>query len=306
MAASKKLLPPQYIMDLYQAYQELASAVQEATAALRADEGLPVYLPKFGASNDDHASLEARREAIASIAQLFIPKSNQVLYNAGLLCASPASVEAVEHMNAAKLIFKAAVKAIKDASKVRDLSGNEVSSLLDGRSDLFRTEELKSAMNTARISALDLWKCYAQIRIMPPGLEVFSWTWATTHSRMTKLTVEDARKKVEQYFEGNQEKLEFYTQLLTQCATDEVLIEKVKLGNQLRANYGYLEDGETQRKSCTISGVVIVQGTTLPRYLWRDDPAESGELVKRLDRKSDIAKDPLIKELDIYRYANTK
>ena len=54
----------------------------------------------------------------------------------------------------------------------------------------------------------------------------------------------------------------------------------------------------------TISGIVLLESSKMPRYVWRDDP-ELDELKKpqrleRIDRKIEI--EPFIKPLRLFRY----
>lgn len=77
----------------------------------------------------------------------------------------------------------------------------------------------------------------------------------------------------------------------------------MKLKNQLRANYAFVLDGEIIRSSCPISGVVIVQGKELPRYVWRDNPEVTKVETPQVNRVSKIDSHPLIPQLGLYRYA---
>lgn len=86
-------------------------------------------------------------------------------------------------------------------------------------------------MSTASINALDLKRCYAQIRIMPSNLDVFSWTWATKHSRIKKLTVEEAVAMARKLL--GQETADAGVDIIRrQCRTGEILLRKIELPNQ--------------------------------------------------------------------------
>lgn len=206
----------------------------------------------------------------------------------------------MEHLNAAKAAFKDAVMAIRNFQKETDASVSRISKLI--RDEVtekgYRTEALKKAMGTAGIGSLDLKRCYAQIRIMPPALDVFSWTWATNHARIKKVTLQEAIEMAKKL--PGQGASQTAVDLLNKCNPGEILVKKSTLPNQLRANYAYLEDGSIVRKSCPISGVVIAQQKNLPRKFWRDNP---GDQRRRPAQESGIEEEPLILALDLYRYA---
>ena len=295
------VLPAEYIRVLYEAYQVLAEACLTLSGAVRSDrESYPVYIPTFGMEDSDKESNEAREAAIKSMTQLFVADEGEHVPEAGIVCASPETVAAVEQLNAAKAAFKDAVMAIRNFQKETDASVSRISKLI--RDEVtekgYRTEALKKAMGTAGIGSLDLKRCYAQIRIMPPALDVFSWTWATNHARIKKVTLQEAIEMAKKL--PGQGASQTAVDLLNKCNPGEVLVKKSTLPNQLRANYAYLEDGSIVRKSCPISGVVIAQQKNLPRKFWRDNP---GDQRRRPAQESGIEEEPLILALDLYRYA---
>lgn len=298
-------LPSYLIADLYQSYQSMAEAALRVKSAIRSDgEEYAIVVPKYGETEADTHSNGAREAAIKSITQLYLAQEEEMIVDAGLLCASPATVKEVLAFNDSKKLFKKAVLAIRDYRKAKEIPGQRITSLINDeiKHEGFRSPELKHAMKTARISALDLKRCYAQIRITEPKLDVFSWTWATQHNRLKKMTVAEAEKKLNDMLQDNPAKLEKNLKMLAQCAPDEELVSKVELNNQLRANYGYWDGDTVKRKSCPISGIVIAQQKTLPRYLWRDDPATTGQITQQVSRVSDIEETVFIEPLKLHRY----
>ena len=294
------LLPAEYIRTLYDAYQVLTEACLTLSGAVRSDrESYPVYIPTFGMEDKDKESNEAREAAIKSMTQLFVADESEYVPEAGIVCASPETVAAVEQLNAAKAAFKEAVMAIRNFQKETDASVSRISKLI--RDEVtekgYRTETLKKAMGTVGIGSLDLKRCYAQIRIMPPALDVFSWTWATNHARIKKVTLQEAIEMAKKLSDGTAQTA---VDLLNKCDPGEILVKKSTLPNQLRANYAYLEEGNIVRKSCPISGIVIAQQKNLPRKFWRDNP---GDQRRRPAQESGIEEEPLILALDLYRYA---
>lgn len=300
-----QLIDSQYIADLYSAFQDLLEAKVLAQNAMIADQGKYAVIVKNTATIEQtHAPEDARKNAIFSILEIY--KGSQSAVDAGLLCASEETVGAINRLNEAKQHFKASVMAIRDKYEQKSkLPGKHITYLLKEqyKDHGFRSDFLQKAMSTAGIGELDLKKCYAEIRIMPKNLDVFCWTWATKHSRLNKVSLQQARKKVEEHFKNNTDALDINLRYLSACHDSETLIERVKLKNQLRANYAFAVDGETVRSSCPISGVVIVQGKTLPRYVWRDNPELTEIEAPQVKRVSKIDSHPLIPQLGLYRYA---
>lgn len=295
------VLPSEHVRALYEAYHALAEACLVVRDAMRSDQdAYPAYLPTLGMTEKDCGSNEAREAAIASMTQLFALRENESLPDAGIVCASPATVAVVEQLNAAKFAFKDAVMVIRNFQQKSDSAVSRISKLV--RDEVtekgYRKEALKRAMGTAGIGSLDLKRCYAQIRIMPPALDVFSWTWATNHSRIRKVTVPEAFEMAKKL--TPKETSVIAVDLLNRCNPGEILVKKSSLPNQLRANYAYVEDGTIVRKSCPISGVVIAQQSHLPRKFWRDNP---GDNRRRPAQESKIEDRSFIESLDLYRYA---
>lgn len=301
--ASDAPMDSQFIVSLLHAFNDMNSAKMAVQDAIRADQNdYGVFVPNYGETQDDTHSLSAREAAMLSLTQ-FYKGSGHV--EAGLLCASDATVQTIHAFNAAKQMFKKAVMAIRDAYEPgAALPSRYISNLISQHAEEhgFRGDALKHALKTIGVSELNLKKCYAEIRILPKDLDVFCWTWATQHSRIKKLNLEQVTDKINAYFDGNPDAIEINLRRLSECDPGEELALRVRLKNQLRANYGYKVDGQIVRKSCPISGVVIVQGTTLPRYVWRDDPDVTGFNPPKVPRVSTIESEPFIQQLDLYRY----
>lgn len=301
---NKSKLPSSYTMALYESYQVMIEASIAVKTALNNDLGYPVYIPTYGATETDNESELARKAAIDSIIQLFPAKDGEQLPEAGILCASPETVLIIDSFNKTKNDFKDSVMAIRKYQAEMEVPASRITKLINDEvlEKGYRSEDLQKAMSTAGISSLNLKRCYAQIRIMPPGLDVFSWTWATTHSRIKQVSITEALELAKSL--PNKEASEAALDLLGQCGPGERLVKKVKLANnQLRANYAFIKDGKITRKSCPISGVVIAQQTNMPRKLWRDNPALLDYEVPHLPRVSGIGNEVFIKALSLYRYA---
>ncbi|KZY84941.1 hypothetical protein A3741_28705 [Oleiphilus sp. HI0069] len=258
-------IPSELTSDLHTAFQDVVESRSQAQQWLLADQDhYHVYIPKYGHTAQDKLSVEARLAAISSIGLLHRAKES---IDAGLVCASEETISAVTVLNESKLKFKESVAAIKKFAATAKTPTSQIRGLLNKESSQsgFRTPALEKAMKTVGINELDLKRCYLQTRIMPENLKTFSWTWATTHTRIKKHSLEKALGMVEEYFEGNTDALDINKKKLAACHPNEMLAEKVMLkNNQLRANYAFEVDGELVRKPCTISGVVIVPGEDLP------------------------------------------
>ena len=295
---SDVLVPGELIYELSQAYQSLVDCCDKWKVLSEKDEKVrfEVYVPTFGNNEGQRYSNAARRDAVAKSVALTIDetverknKAAKKQTDAGIICASDETVSAVENVNAAKKVFKATVLKIRDLPTVKKSASRETA--------------LKQAMKSAGIQTLDLRECYRQIRIMPPHLEAFSWTWATSHARIQRLTFNQAMDLAEGLRDQDEKLADTTVDILRRrCSPDQPLVRRVTLPNQLRANYVYRMDGDIVRKSCPVSGVVIAQQSTLPRLAWRPNPMESENDVVRLPRESIIEKEPIIDALRLHRY----
>jgi hypothetical protein len=270
--------------------------------AIRSEAGdYPVYVPTHGDSESDRRSDKARDNALASMTRLFTPGADELeTVDAGILCASQECVRVAHLFNESKSVFKASVLAIRRYQKDSDQMQSTIYRLI--RDEVtekgYRTELLRDAMSVVGIASLDLRKCYAQIRIMPPELDVFSWTWAANHSRIKTITLDEAVEMATNL--PGDAASSAALDLLSKCSADQLFAKRSKLAPQLRANYAYFEGGQVIRKSCPVSGIVIAQQEQLPRMCWRDRP-EKDERRSPV-RRSVIEDAPFIKALELHRY----
>ena len=300
-------LPPELIRNLYEAYLSMSEASLSVRTAVESDhaDDYPVFVPTFGSSEVAHVSYDARSAAIDSMTQLTVQPQGTQLPEAGIVCASPETVALVAALNNAKTEFKKAIMAIRNVQNKADAPVPRITRLINAEivEKGYRTDALKKAMKTTGISSLDLKRCYAHIRIMPPELDVFSWTWATTHSRVKKVSFEEAIAMAKKLPKESTAKAAVEI-LVRRCNPSSPLVRKISLPNQLRANYAYKVDEMVVRKSCPISGVVIAQQKVMPRKLWRPNPGLSEASASRLPRESSIEAEPIVNALGLYRYAD--
>ena len=298
--SEKTVLPQEYVMRLYESYQAMAEACLELKASIEKDaENYPVYVPTYAESEDDRSSEDARITAIKSMTQMFVLNKDEQQRHAGILCGSGETVDAAEKLNGAKKEFKSAIKAIKEFQNVSDIAVSRVTKLINDEvvEKGYRTKRLSQALGTAGIRSLDLKRCYALIKIMPPKLDVFTWTWATTHTRIKKITLDQATEMAKKLSEKD---APVALDLLGRCRPGEIFAKRVPLPNQLRCNYAYLDGNEITRENDNISGIVIAQQHHMPRKLWRDNPGKNN--LPRLKRSSRIQEEVYVKALDLHRY----
>ena len=301
--SNEDILPQHYILELYERYLALQNACIKVKAAIHAaGDDLPVYVPTCSSDKEEQHSVAAREAALKSITQLFHLREDEYLAEAGVLCASPKTVATIEQLNKAKDDFKKAVSDIRAHKIDKDIATAKIDKLISDEMEEKGKREgaIKDAMTTAGIGSLNLKRCYAKIRIMPEHLDVFSWTWATTHSRSKQVTIEEAMKLARSLKKDVTRDIAI--DILSQCSPDEILLRKISLPNQLRANYAYKDNGILTRKSCPVSGIVIAQQTNLPRMVWRENPAITGVEVEKLERLSTIEHTALVDSLHLYRY----
>lgn len=296
-----RMLPSELTFELYQTYSDLVVACQNVRNSILQDgEDYPIYLPTYDSLIQKSYSSTPRTEAIASITQIYAPQKGQNFLRAGLLCASPDTINSIKYLNVAKDEFKAAVMAIRNFAQTKETAASRISSLI--REEItergHRSDVLQHAMATTGITSIDLKRAYAHVRIIEPNLESFSWTWAANHSRIKKLSMDQAVELASSL--SSPEASQAALSLIGQCPPSQEFAIRTPLANQLRANYVYSEEGARKRKSCTISGIVAIQQKHLPKRLWRDDPGEKS--APRLDRETAIEEDVYIRSLNIHRY----
>lgn len=301
---NQDILPQHFIKELHERFLAMENGCIKVKASIRSsNDDFPVYVPTFSEDDQENTSERAREAAIKSITQLFHTREGEYLAEAGILCASSKTVVAIEQLNKTKKDFKDAVMDIRKYQHENKIAVSKVDKLINDelREKGVRTEALTYAMGTARIRSLDLKRCYAIIRILPENLDVFSWTWAATHSRIKKITVNQALAMARSLTDDT--KRNTAVDILSRCPADEILVRKIGLGNQLRANYAYKENDIIVRKSCPVSGIVIAQQAFMPRKFWRSDPGKpDANKPHRLTRVSSIEKEPFVVALGLYRY----
>ena len=292
-------VPPEKITALSDRYRDLEEAIQRVQTAIERDAmHCARFIPTFGTTQDQHTSIDALKAASHSLTRLYLEREAECPTQYGLICASPNTIEHIEALNLAKSTFKKVILEIRAVKKSRDAASASIQKLIEQEvtDKGFRTPQLTEAMHNRRLTGLDLKRCYAKIRVLPPDLEMLSWTWATNHYRSQKLTREKAIALAEKLPTTSRQTA---LDKLKQAGSNEEFVRKVPLPNQLRCNYATL-DGE--RASTPVSGVLIAQQSSLPlRMKWRDDPGE--QEAQQVARRTSLEPKMYIKALRLYRYA---
>lgn len=285
------------LMKMIEAYEAFLAAQGEFSMAIFADSELPIYLP-----GHDEVST-ARKVAVQTMTRNFFLPPGETEIPSGIVCSSEKTLESATQLNQRKDDLQVAI------TEVREIGGAKKTSLdklvdralhREGR----RTDELDLALGRMKLRRLDLLRCYAHIRILPPELESVSWTWATKHSSIKLIDLKEAEKMAEALPVASTRNAVLMA--LGGLKPGEKLALRKSLPNALRANIVWWEDKTRKRKAINVSGIMLSPSTRLPKHcLWRDDPGETPP--SRLER-SDVAleKEPYIKALKIYRYMETK
>lgn len=263
----------------------------------------PVYAPTFSTLESERHSLPARRAAIDSICQLFLRSrgvSEVPFLQTALLCGSNELIDSIHQLNLAKIEFQAVIAEIRSLEKRKGMHADQITDnvLQAFAREGYRSSAMQEAFTREGIGALNLQKCFAKINVLEPNVDVFSWTWATNHSRTKKVTHAEAVKLVYSLNESHAKLAEMAFAELAKDDSNTLYVSRVKQPNQLRANYAFKLEREVIRKSCAVSGVVVLNQKNMPRKHWREDPRDA----PRLQRNSSIEDEPFIGILNLYRY----
>jgi hypothetical protein len=290
---------------LGEAFAALEATSNSLAQCLRADLALPMLLPSFTDSTDPLA----RREAvIASLTRLFREDGKGVPLEAGLVCASTATLAAAHALNHAKAAFKCAILELREEINRRyeNLGHNlRIDHLLNRalarECDIRRQEELSIVLGNLDLRRLDLIACYTHVRVLEPHLQSIAWTWARTRYSGERVTHEEALKMAEAL--QGQEKVQAI-QVLSRFPGNATFMQVKSLPTvQLRANLVF-RDLVPPRKSISIAGPILTPDTCLPRYVWRDKP-EDGKSAIRLKRSdAQISDRALVAALKLHHYVN--
>lgn len=221
-----------------------------------------------------------------------------ILVGAGLVAASPTTLQAITNLNHAKDNFKTAILSLK-AAKI-PTSDPYLTEHFEQTLDK-RLATTRQSLRRMGLSRLHLKQCYRKIPILPRPLRV-SWTWANTKA-ITRITVEQAEALLLK--QGNDASIIIQLNKLRNLNLDTPLAVVQELAPHLRANIVLPTDtGETTR--------IMVKGTvplfypyeeTLPLPLLRPPGQKQGKKAERPIR-SDVKLDPepFLPAIHVHRY----
>ncbi len=279
------------IEQLSAAFIVFTKALLDVEKAIRNDpeHGYQSFVPV----NADTVNEYPRELAIKSIRRVRVDPD---LVVTGLLCASPKTLKAIEKLNDAKEQFQSAVMLIKGKSHT---SSKMLQKLMGLDQSKKRDDGLATALRAIGGQSFDLRSCYAKLQVLPKDTSSVSWTWAMKHKRIKKYSLDDAFKLSERL--TNEKAKQAATIQLNRVPANETLIQKLDMPPQLKANIKYWDKGRELKKNITVSGILIVQGKTLPEYLFREKPETAQQ---RLSRTRTIEDKLFVPTLKMYRYAN--
>lgn len=285
------------IKALHQAFSRLEEATAKAEVALWRDRALPVVLP-------EHPVGAAQREvAIAELTRLRHRNDGDPHIRSGIVCASPATVDAIEALNLAKAAFKETVVAFRKAQDNEKHSNHLLlRRFLEQTNESIPVDEWSDLeISFARLQwhRLDLLHCYANVRILPPDTHTVSWTWATVHSAQTVIKKERAIQLAMAL--DDPEKQAIALADLGKVRQNE-LIQFKRLPPQLRMNVMHPGGKNGRSTAYTVSGILIQPNTRLPEYIWRPAPVPDTHKLRRRVKRSDAAlsAEPCVPLLHLY------
>jgi hypothetical protein len=234
--------------------------------------------------------------------RIFQKKRSDKFLTAGILCTSDQLANKIEVFNNVKSsFFHLATKAQRIYSpSARKTPGRFISTLLrnEFKQDTQRFTFDLATREQILYNQIDLLACRCIIRVLPKNMDVFSWTWTSSHKQITKVTRSNALKLAKNLTDPEKE---LALEALALCPDNE-FAKVVPLKEQLRANYAYIEDGVRIQKSTPLSGVVVLPQKNLPRLQWREPPSQREHIEPRIQRKSSIDNEPFIAEIGLHRY----
>lgn len=288
---------------LSEAFGALEVANHELGLCLRADAALPVLLPTYTGSPEPLA----RREAVVATLTRMLRSDNEAqLLEAGLVCASSDTLVAARVVNDAKAVVKDAITRLREEIHERHQKIGQnlridhlLQRALARESDPKRLDDLSQLLRNLDLKRIDLIACYTQIRILEPRVNSISWTWARTRYSGERVTHKEALQMAEA-LEGD-EKVNAMAAINRFPSHAMFMQVKTLPALQLRANL-VIQDRNPPAKAISVSGPVLSPDTTLPRYVWRDRPAD-GQPPARLKRSDTlISEQPFVPALKLHSY----
>lgn len=286
-----------------EAYAALDTANQALAQGLRADIALPTLLPTYTGSPEPASRREA---AVASMTRMFRYDGECPPLEAGLVCASPATLEVAHRVNEAKLAFKEHITSMRKEIESRfEKIGNNLridhllQRALSKDRDFRRQHDLNIVLRNLDLARMDLIACYTQIRILEPQLKSISWTWARTRYTGVRVSHKEALLMSEE-LDGDERQQAI--QAISRFPADACFIQvKAQPTAQLRANLMF-HHRTPPEKSISVAGILLSPDPSLPIYVWRDRPADGAPQARLKRRDTRVSDRPLIPALRLHSY----
>ena len=258
-------------------------------------DGYGCYAPTVFDKDDLRRSVAARNVLIDAACQLFYIPGKEPELIPGVLCSSPETIEAIHKLNELKTAFKRCVAIIRKQFPVNSAINQLIRKGYTVNDDGQNTMELLH-------DTLNLKRCYAHLKVLPPNTLSVSYTWANRHTSGKKVSRDKVEKEMIPNLQGEDAQATAL-KLLNSVSDDEFVLIKGYKPPVLRANTTYREDGDTQRSSLVVSGALIVGTRNPPHLRWRETEDSNINNPSPVRRKNTIEEEPYIKTLKLHRYA---
>lgn len=245
-------LGSEYRLNVLQSFQKLQDSLAALEDAVcQQDAHLPVWFqPPQNLQLPNQ--LSDREKAIGLIQQLEYldhQAPREILVGAGLLAASPRTLEVIHQLNLNKDLFKSSILSLRAAKiPVKDpyLTEN-FEKILNKRSVL-----LNKTLKKMGLSRLHLKQCYRRLPFFKTKPYKVSWTWANTRA-ISRISVKEAETLLRKH--GQDPGIEWQLAKLQTLGANEPLAIVQELAPHLRANV-LISESDSEYKRMMVKGPV--------------------------------------------------
>ncbi|WP_235603134.1 DNA replication terminus site-binding protein [Piscirickettsia litoralis] len=167
-------LDAEFRIDVINAYEALNQALSNLEHAINNDQHLPSWI-----EGNPSAPRQSSYQAIGQLEYLSDQPPKETLICAGLIAASPQTLDCVKQVNEAKVQFKQAMLALKAAK----ITVHDPALVSHFESHLqTRSKGTRSHLQKMGLARLHLKQCYRKIPLLEERPNKISWTWAHTRA----------------------------------------------------------------------------------------------------------------------------
>ncbi len=268
------------VINSFKALKSHLTTVNEHVCVL--DRDLPAWIQpsdKLPALPDTSYRRQAC-QLLSQIEYLDGQQPREILFGAGIIAASSATLIALEQLNQAKKIFKQSMLKLK-AAKISP----KHEFLVEHFEDLLMQRDPGIATTLARmgLARVHLKQCYRKIPCYSQRPNKIAWTWANTRS-IKKISLQQAAELLNKHYKD--EGLERQLKLLQGLDPHEKLAIVQELAPHLRANLVMPAADGGQR--IMVKGPVPIfyfAAEKLPLPEFTPPKAKSGKNIERMIRK---------------------